>query len=336
MTEDKFIQTRDTSINGEAGKKLISIVMPAMNEEDNLSKAYKEVTEVFNLLPDYNYEVIIIDNDSTDRTPEVCKSICTQNEKWKYIKFSRNFSSEMSIAAGLRYAQGDAVIILFSDLQDPPELIPEFVSKWEEGYEVISGLLQDRADDSWWKKAAAGTIYWLLNKLSDISLPRNVTDFRLISRPVVDAINKLDERNRYFRGLAHWVGFKSCTVPYCRRQRTKGKSKAPFLYLIDFTLRAITNFSVVPLRIFSGFGLALLCLTLVYMGITFFQFLFNHTIPGLTTVYLLLLLNLAVISLGIGTLGEYIGRIYVETKKRPLWVVEETFNIFIEEGKRHG
>ena len=246
---------------------------------------------------------------------------------WKYIKFSRNFTSEISVTAGLRYAKGDAVVILLSDLQDPPELIPEFVHKWEQGYDVVCGLLKGRADDVWWKPIGAKFMYLILNKLTDIKIPQNVTDFRLMSRSVVDAINKLDERNRYFRGLAHWVGFKTYMVHYDRRPRLKGKGNAPFYYLIDFTLRAITSFSIAPLRIFSVSGLLVLGFTFIFMCVTLVHFIFGNTIPGLTTVIVLLLLNLGFVSLGIGTLGEYVGRTYIETKRRPLWIVEKTLNI---------
>ncbi|MBI4839070.1 MAG: glycosyltransferase family 2 protein [Nitrospirae bacterium] len=317
-------------------RKLISIVMPAMNEEENLPRAYKEVTEVFSQLSDYDYEVIVIDNDSTDRTADVCAAICVQDKKWKYVKFSRNFTSEISIAAGLRLAKGDAVIILFSDLQDPPRLIPKFIEKWEEGYDMVCGLLSKRADDTWWKTLGAKFIYGLLNRLSDIKIPPHVVDFRLMSRPVVNAINKLDERNRYFRGLSHWAGFKTCIIPYERQPRLKGKSAASFFYMIDFVLRALTSFSITPLRIFSGFGWILLGFAVVYMIISLGYFFFGHTVPGLTTVIILLLFNLAFISLGIGALGEYIGRIYMETKRRPLWVIEKNLNITISDEERFG
>lgn len=318
----------------EDHKKLISIIMPAMNEELNLPKAYDEVSRVLAQMEKYDYEVIIIDNDSKDKTSEVCNEICHRDLRWKYIKFSRDFTSEISIAAGLRYAKGDAVIILFSDLQDPPELIPEFIQKWEEGYDLVCGLLISRADDSWWKNIGAKAIYFLLNKLSDIKLPQNVVDFRLMSRPVVDALNQLDERNRYFRGLAHWVGFKSCTIPFNRRPRINGKSKTSLFYLIDFAVRALTSFSVSPLRIFSGFGWLVLTGTVAYTAVTVVQLLLQRSIPGLTTIYLLLLFNLAFLALGIGTLGEYVGRIYVESKRRPLWIVEKTLNLEILDKER--
>jgi len=319
------------------GRKLISIIMPAMNEEANLPRAYSEVTAVFvSKLEAYDYEVILIDNDSRDRTGEVCSEICRKDNRWKYLKFSRNFTSEHSIAAGLRYASGDAMIILFSDLQDPPELIPTFIEKWEKGYDVVCGELNSRADGIWWKSVGARLVYALLNRLSDIRLPQNIADFRLMSRQVVNAINCLDERNRYFRGLAHWVGFRTCNVPYDRRPRLKGKSATSFFYLIDFAIRALTNFSIFPLRVFSAVGLLILIGTLVYMAVIVSQFLMGGPIPGLTTIYLLLLLILALMSLGIGTLGEYIGRIYIESKRRPLWIVERTINISIPDEYRVG
>lgn len=312
--------------------ELITIVMPAYNEEENLPRAYEEVTRLFrDHLPEFRYEVLLIDNASTDSTQRVCKNICERDSRWRYIRFSRNFTSEISIAAGLRFSKGDAVIILFSDLQDPPELIPSFVKEWKAGSDVVCGLLKKREDGLWWKTLGARVAYGLLNRYTDINIPRNITDFRIMSRPVVDAINKLDERNRYFRGLAHWIGFNTKIVEYERRPRVKGESKAPFWYLIDFTIRALTSFSIAPLRMFGALGLAVLGFTVVYALATSAMWLLGGAIPGLTTVYLLLLAILGILSLGIGTLGEYIGRIYIETKRRPLWVVADTANLEVAE-----
>lgn len=320
-----------------AAGKLISVVMPAYNEEGNLPRAFQLLNEIFrSKLPEYDYEVIVIDNDSVDGTEAVATSFCQEDAHWKYLRFSRNFSSEISLAAGLRYAKGDAVIILFSDLQDPPELIPEFVKQWENGYAVVCGQLKKREDDVWWKGAGAHIAYYLLNRLTDIHLPQNMTDYRLLSRPVVEAINRLDERNRYFRGLAHWVGFKTTSIEYSRNARLNGKSNTSFWYLIDFTVRALTNFSITPLRVFSGFGLCILAFTVFYSVLTAFLWALGHAIAGLTTVYILLLAILGVLALGIGTLGEYIGRIYIETKRRPLWVVARTSNLEISSEDRYG
>lgn len=319
------------------GKKVLSIIMPAYNEEENLPRAYDEVSRVLQeKLPEYEYEVLLIDNCSIDATREVCHSICARDGRWRYLRFSRNFSSEISIAAGLRYSTGDAVIILFSDLQDPPELLPEFVRKWEEGNDIVCGLLKKREDGLWWKTLGARLAYSLLNSATDIHIPKNLTDYRLMARPVVNALNRLSERNRYFRGLAHWVGFKTATIEYERKPRMKGESKAPFWYLIDFTIRALTSFSIAPLRLFGGIGFCVLVFTVVYGLVTGLRWLAGGTVPGLTTVYLLLLALLGIVSLGIGTLGEYIGRIYVETKQRPLWVVAQTENLELKEDEIFG
>jgi glycosyltransferase involved in cell wall biosynthesis len=311
--------------------------MPAYNEEHSLVGAHDEVERIFTRhLAGYDYEVIVVDNCSTDSTERVARDICASDDRWRYVKFSRNFGSEISIAAGLAYARGDAVIILFSDLQDPPELIPAFVAKWEEGYEVVSGRLTARADQQWWKGLGARCAYFILKHLTDIGIPQNVTDFRLLSRPVVNAINHLQERNRYFRGLAHWAGFATATIDYVRRPRAAGESKAHFLYLIDFTLRAWTNFSIVPLRFFSALGGVVLVAAIVYAALTVALFVYGSPVPGLTTVYVLLLAILGVLSTGIGALGEYVGRIYLETKQRPLWIVAAVDNIDIPESRRYG
>jgi len=212
-------------------------------------------------------------------------------------------------------------------LQDPPELIPQFLARWEEGHDVVYGVVQHRHGDPWWKAAGARLAYRLINTLSDVAIIPNATDFRLLSRRAIDALNQFDERNRYLRGFAHWIGFRHCAIPYDRRPRTAGKSKAPLLTLFNLAVNAITCFSIKPLQLFSMMGMlavvGTLALALIYLG----SYLFSFTLPGLTTVYLLLLGNLAVLLLGFGALGEYIGRVYVETKRRPLFLIERTINL---------
>jgi dolichol-phosphate mannosyltransferase len=310
----------------ERPRKMLSLIMPARNEEGNLPRAYAEVTAVLAGLP-YAYEVLIIDNDSTDRTGEVAAELCARDPRWRYARFSRNFQVEASITAGLRLARGDAAMVLFSDLQDPPELIPEFLGKWEEGYDVVYGVVRQRQGDPFWRASAARLVYRLINALSDVEITPNATDFRLLSRRAIDALNQFDERNRYLRGFAHWIGFKRCAIPYDRRARTAGRSKAPLAYLLNFASNALTCFSIKPLQLFSWMGLlaltATLALALVYLG----YYLTASPLPGWTTTYLLLLANLSVLLLGFGTLGEYIGRIYVETKRRPLFLIDHTINL---------
>lgn len=311
-------------------KKIISVIMPALNEEENIPIGHEKLTGIFEPLP-YDYEVIIIDNCSTDGTGRVTEEICEKDPRWRYVRFSRNFTAEISIAAGLQYCKGDAAVVLFSDLQDPPERIPDMIRKWEQGHDIVYGKLVHRGGDSWFRRKAVGLGYYAINKLSDIQIPPNATDFRLYDRAVIDALNSFHERNRYMRGFTHWVGFNSVPMEYKRNERKKGESKAPFTFLIAFTINAITTFSIKPLRLFSLFGAGILIfsviMALVYLG----NYLVNKVkVPGFTTTYLLLLLNLGVMSLGFGVLGEYIGNIYNETKRRPLWIVHKTKNIELE------
>lgn len=310
-------------------KKLISITMPARNEEGNLPRAYDEVTVVMQRLPQYDYEVIIIDNASTDRTGAIARDLCAKDPRWKYVRFSRNFGGETSLTVGMRVASGDAVINLFSDLQDPTDRIPDFIAKWEEGYDVVSGILRDRQDNSRLRGLAARAAYRLIRACSDIEIPENATDFRLTSRRVVDAFNNLNERQRYVRGLMHWVGFNKCEIVYDRRPRQWGRSKAPFWWCFQFALNAITSFSTKPLKVFMVFGITVVsisfALSLWYAATRIFNI--DNPPRGIPTIIILLLWNLGIMSLGIGILGEYLGHIYTEAKRRPLCIVADTINL---------
>ncbi|HMP74706.1 MAG TPA: glycosyltransferase family 2 protein [Kiritimatiellia bacterium] len=317
------------TVETSAPRRLISITMPARNEEGNLPRAYDEVTAVMARLPQYDYEVIVIDNASVDRTLEIARGFCGKDARWKYVRFSRNFGGETSLTVGLRLAKGDAVINLFSDLQDPTDRIPDFIAKWEEGFDVVSGILQDRQDSSALRGIAARMAYRLIRASSDIDIPENATDFRLVSRRVVDAFNRLNERQRYVRGLMHWVGFTKCEIPYNRRPRQWGRSKAPFWWCFQFALNAITSFSTKPLKLFMVFGSAVLLgsilLSLYYAATRILNI--DDPPRGIPTILVLLLLNLGVVSLGIGLLGEYMGHIYTEVKRRPLFVISDAANL---------
>ncbi|MCO6401209.1 MAG: glycosyltransferase family 2 protein [Verrucomicrobia bacterium] len=317
------------TMKSEHARRLVSITMPARNEEGNLPRAFEEVTSVMARLPQYDYEVIVIDNASTDRTPEIARGFCERDARWKYVRFSRNFGGETSLTVGLRLAKGDAVINLFSDLQDPTDRIPDFIAKWEEGFDVVSGILQDRQDNSRLRGIAARLAYRLIRASSDIDIPESATDFRLVSRRVVDAFNRLNERQRYVRGLMHWVGFKKCEIPYDRRPRQWGRSKAPFWWCFQFALNAITSFSTKPLKLFMVFGstalLASVLLALYYAATRIFNI--DDPPRGIPSVLILLLVNLGVVSLGIGLLGEYMGHIYTEVKRRPLFVIADSVNV---------
>ncbi|MBI4432097.1 MAG: glycosyltransferase family 2 protein [Candidatus Omnitrophica bacterium] len=308
---------------------LVSVVIPAYNEEENIPFLEKEINEALNGLP-YRFEFLIIDNCSTDRTGQLVKEICGRDNRWKYLRLSRNFTAEMSMTAGYRYASGDAIIVLYSDLQDPPSAIPLLLEKWREGYDVVYGVRTTRPGEPAWRNFAVKIAYRLIQWASDVSIPVNAGDFRLITRQVRDAFLECGEVNRYLRGLISWLGFKQAGVPYERKPRKAGKSKAPFWYLLVFVFNAVTSFSLKPLRIFTMMGFILL-------GVTSLAFIFYLWLtiqgtppPGIPTVILLILAAIGLNSLGIGILGEYVGRTYSEVKRRPLFIVHEAVNIDIQ------
>jgi dolichol-phosphate mannosyltransferase len=310
-----------------ADDRLFSLIVPVMNEEQVLPGTYETLTATLAGLG-MPFEAIVVDNGSSDRTPEIAAAICARDPNWKYLRLSRNFGYQNSITAGMLSARGDAVMVIDVDLQDPPDLIPVFVAKWREGYDIVYGVREKRVGESRGRvmltMLAMRFITWMSD---DVKLPAHSGDFRLISRRARDAFAHLPETNRYVRGMIHWLGFRQVGIPYCRRGRTQGTSKANPLYLIGFTFNAVFNFSIKPLRMFSFFGLGVLGLTAV-LGLVYVALrLFSSQPPGLTTVLLLLLTNLGVMSLGIGILGEYLAKIYAESKRRPLWLVDYTLNM---------
>ena len=310
---------------------LISIVIPALNEEENIPALERELRDVLDGLP-YSFEYIVIDNGSTDGTHDLVVAICQRDSRWRYVRFSRNFGVEASIAAGYRLARGEAIVVLYSDLQDPPAVISNMLAQWRAGFDVVYGVRTIRHGDPAWRNALIGLAYRVIDAMADVSIPRNAGDFRLISRPVRDALAACGERNRYTRGLIAWLGFRQTGVAYERRSRQAGGSKAPFGALVVFALNAITSFSLRPLRLFTWLGFGLVAASLIAVPIYIFLYLAGNPPPGLTTLIVLTLLGIGVNSLGIGILGEYLGRTYAETKRRPLYVIAETANVDVGDG----
>jgi dolichol-phosphate mannosyltransferase len=303
------------------------VVIPVRNEQEVLPDTYATLTEVLEKLP-MPFEVVVMDNGSTDRTPDLMREICASDLRWKYVRLSRNFEYQNSISAGMLLARGDAVMVIDADLQDPPDLIPVFVAKWQEGYDVVYGIRSKRTGESplrvWSTMMAMRFISWMSD---DIKLPLHSGDFRLISRRVRDAFAQMGETNRYVRGMIHWLGFRQIGIPYVRRGRTKGQTNNQLLFLVGFMFNAVFNFSVKPLRIFSLFGAVILGLMPILMAVYIVLSFLTSAPRGITTILLLQLLNLGVMSLGIGVLGEYIARVYAESKRRPLWLVDYTLNL---------
>jgi glycosyltransferase involved in cell wall biosynthesis len=305
---------------------LISIVIPALNEQHNIGPLERELAQSLDGLP-YDFEFIVVDNGSTDGTEAAVRAICARDRRWKYVRFSRNFGVEASITAGYRLASGDAIVVVYSDLQDPPQVIPAFLEKWREGYDVVYGVRTVRPGDARWRNATVKVVYGVIAALADVKIPQNAGDFRLISRRVADALESCHESNRYMRGLIAWLGFQQTGVEYQRRPRSTGESKAPLGSLIVFALNAFTSFSVKPLRFFTLLGFGLVALSVIALPIYVFLYLTGGAPAGITTLIVLGLLGIGINSLGIGILGEYLGRTYAETKKRPLYVIAEAVNI---------
>ena len=305
---------------------LVSIVIPARNEEGNIARLQTELLAAVAGLP-YEFEFIVIDNASEDQTGGLVKAICARDPRWKYMRFSRNFSVEMSITAGYRAANGQAIIVLYSDLQDPPEVIPRFLQKWKEGFDVVYGVRQVRPGEPVWRNLLVKYVYRTIVWAAEVPIPLDAGDFRLITKEVRDALEQCDEYNRYLRGLIAWLGFRQIGIPYARRARFSGVSKAPFWEMVFFAFNGITSFSLKPLRLFTIFGGLVLGVSGVAILIYTILFLTGSPPPGITTIIVLLIIAIGLNSFGIGVLGEYLGRTYSEVKRRPLYIVSETVNL---------
>jgi dolichol-phosphate mannosyltransferase len=309
----------------------VTVVMPAYNEEENLPELFDRVRAVADEVRECDFEFLLIDNCSQDRTETLARKFVAEDRRWRYLRFSRNFGFETSLVAGLHYARGDALVFLPSDMQDPPEAIPKMVAKWREGYDVVYGQLARRRDDSLLKTLGARIAYKLIYHLSDVKIPENASDFRLISRPVIEALKRCGERNRYLRGLVHWVGFRQHGFSYERAPRSRGRSKAGLGYCFGFAVTALVTFSAKPLRWASILGLFAVAAsvvgafvyTLLY-ALHRFQMGPDMPLPGWTTIVLLILFFGGVQCLFLGILGEYLGNVHIEVKRRPLWVVDRT------------
>ena len=305
----------------------LSIIVPFYNEEKGLSSFYNRTIKVLESI-EYDYELIYVDNCSQDNSVLLVLDQIKENSKIKYIKMSRNFgpSVEASISAGLENCSGDAAIILYSDLQDPPEVMVQFIAEWEQGFDVVYGRQIKRKGDPVWRNFLVRSYYRIFAFLSDVDLPSNSGDFRLVNRKVIDALNSIPEKARYFRGLSSWVGFKSLAVDYEREPRLSGKSTANLFAITRTAFTAITSFSVKPLRIITFFGFGSLITSVIFTGILFVNWLFDNSIPGLTSITVLILITSAINLLSLGILGEYVSRIQTEVKNRPVYLIDSKIN----------
>ena len=300
-----------------------SIVAPIYNELDNIPELYRRVKDVM-VSTGEPWELILVDDGSTDGSTEAISEIAKKDKCVRPVIFARNFGHQIAITAGWDHARGEAVVIIDADLQDPPELILEMAEKWKEGYEVVYAVRAEREGESWFKLWTASLFYRLIYRITEVKIPLDTGDFRLMDRKVVDVLKKMRERHRFPRGMSSWVGFRQIGVEYKRAARQAGETKYPFRKMFKLALNAITSFSYFPLQVatFFGFvsaGIAIVAIPFViYLRITGSQAFFGQ---ATTLIAVLFLGGVQLISLGI--LGEYIGRLYDEAKGRPLYIVRD-------------
>ena len=308
--------------------KKISVVIPMYNEESVASECLKKVSDVFLNLKDYDYELIIVNDGSQDKTLEILEEKAKNDKKIKIISFSRNFGHQAAVTSGLKATTGDAVVIIDADLQDPPEEIPGMIEKWEEGYEVIYGKRKKREGESAFKLLTAKAFYSMINKLSDIEIPKNTGDFRLVDRKVVDVVNSLPEHNKFLRGLFSWVGFKQKAYEYERKERFAGKTKYPLKKMLKLASDGIISFSIKPLKLVGTLGImsVIISLAILIYSILSFVFKWNNLTAGWTSIMITVTFLGGTILISLWMIGEYIARIYDETKDRPEYIIDKKIN----------
>lgn len=306
--------------------KTISLVIPFYNEGNTVSDFFKQIFPAVSKIKHYAFEFVCVDDGSDDDT--FANLLKIKDDRIKIIQLSRNFRKEAALTAGIDFAIGNAIIPIDADLQDPPELIATMLQKWEEGFEVVLAKRRNRLSDSWLKRNSAKYFYKIHNWLADFTIPDNVGDFRLMDRTVVDALKKLPERQRFMKGLFAWVGFKNTTIEYDRSIRVSGTTKWDKWKLWNFAIDGITSFSTLPLRIWSYLGFLLALIAFFYGSLIVLRTLINGVdLPGYASLFTAILFIGGVQLIGIGVLGEYLGRIYQETKQRPIYVVRKVVNI---------
>ena len=300
----------------------LSVIVPAFNEAEVLPTFHQTITSVM-LATEADYEVIYVDDGSTDSTASLLSEFRDKDESVAVIELSRNFGKEVAISAGLDHAQGDAVIVIDADLQDPPELIHDFLREWRDGYDIISGRRSSREGESYLKKTTAKWFYRVLNYLSDVEIPQDTGDFRLISRRALEALKSLRETHRYMKGLFAWVGFPQKQVLYTRQPRAAGDTKWSYWRLWNFAIEGITSFSDVPLKMATYLGVLTSGITFLYG--TFFlirTLLFGNEVPGYPSLVLIILFLGGIQLICLGIIGEYLARTYNESKSRALYFVK--------------
>lgn len=309
--------------------KKVSVVIPMYYEEAVAEECYSRVEKVLKSIKNYQYEIIFVNDGSKDKTLEILENIAKKDSNVKILSFSRNFGHQAAVTAGIKYVTGDAVVIIDADLQDPPELIPEMLKLWEQGNEVIYGKRKTRKGESKFKLLTAKMFYKTLNALSDVEIPKDTGDFRLVDRKVIDVVNSMPEHNKFLRGLFSWVGFKQTAYEYERKERFAGKTKYPLKKMLKLAGDGIISFSTKPLKLVGGLGIISIILSLAILIYSLISYIFelNSLTPGWTSIMVAITLFSGVQLLSIWVISEYIARIYDETKNRPQYIIDKKINI---------
>jgi len=322
-TNEPIVLRADITQRLNDRKPLISVVIPCMNEEPVIRETSSRLLAALSAA-EFVFELIFVDDGSKDRTPEILRELQMSDARVRVVRLSRNFGHQVAITAGLEHAGGDAVAVIDADLQDPPEVLMQFVAKWLEGYDVVYGVRTEREGETVFKLWTAKAFYRLIGKLSDTEIPLDTGDFRLMDRRVVDAFLSMPERDRFVRGMVSWLGFSQISVPYRRAARLAGQTKYPLYKMIKFATDGIVSFSVVPLRLATWMGFLTSGLAILGILFTVYARIFESGwVKGWTSTVIAILFLGGVQLLCLGIIGEYIGRIYGETKRRPLYIVQE-------------
>ncbi len=301
-----------------------SILIPMYNEEEVIEETYHRLKNVMDKIGE-SYELVFVNDGSKDRSAQIISDLAKTDENIRLIDFSRNFGHQIAVTAGLDYVQGEAIVIIDADLQDPPEVIPQMLEKWREGYDVVYGKRLKRQGETAFKKASAHVYYRVLGALTDGNIPRDTGDFRLINRKVCEAIKELPEKNRFLRGMVNLVGFNQIAVEYVRDERWAGETKYPLKKMLKFAADGIFSFTYKPLKLATYIGLFLSVIGFLYLLVVLFQRLFTDTaLTGWASLMAVTLVFHGITLVILGIVGEYIGRIYEEVKGRPLYIVKET------------
>lgn len=305
-------------------KKMISILVPCFNEELSLPKFYEAVKIIMDLFPVYNWELLLVNDGSRDNTLRVITDLYKRDNRIAYIDLARNFGKENAMLAGFDYVKGDCMIIMDADLQDPPSMIPEMIKYWEEGYQDVYAKRKSRGKESWLRRRLSLFFYYILDKSTRYDVLQNVGDFRLLDRRCIDSLKKLRESERYTKGLFCWIGYKKKEIEFDRGNRIAGLSNWNFSSLFNLAIEGITSFTTAPLRIATFFGLLVAIWALCYMGWIIAKVLiWGDPVQGYPTIMTVMLFLSAVQLIAIGILGEYIGRIFNETKNRPIYLLND-------------